>query len=85
MNLARRAINEIWPDEPRAVRAAMFDVLAAAAWRYPAPAHARVRPGFLSAVRLYAAALRHPAAADELRGSLFDIAVSRVVFVRRAA
>jgi len=69
--------------EPAHVRAAVREVLAAAWVGALTSDHATLRPGFLTACRLYAAANRHPYATAALRQSLFQIAVARVVIARR--
>jgi hypothetical protein len=51
------------------------------AGRDPERHTARFRGGFLTAVKLYAAAVAHPRASEPLRRTLFDIAVSRVELV----
>ncbi len=71
--------------EPPAVRAAAREILTIAAAGRGLVAKPRLRPGFLTGVRLYVAAIHHPAASDRLRGSLFEAALDRVVYVRRAA
>jgi len=70
--------------EPAHVRVALRQVLSHVWLTRCRPSDGIVtRPGFLTAVRLYATALRHPAATPRLRQRLLDHALTCVVVVRR--
>lgn len=83
MSAVRAPLNEPWPivdqEEPNHVRVAVRQILNHA-WNRRQTSRDRVtlRPGFLTAARLYATALHHPLASPELRLTLFKHAVSCV-------